>query len=517
MALMNSSYKQFAPLGLYLSLLALIAAVGIYIVQQEVTLYLQIALALIVFGLAIFALLDPEKVRTSLTGRQARYGSNALVMGLAFTGILIALNYLAYQNPKRWDFTEDKEHTLASETIQLVQSLPEPVSAIAFFTSRYPSDQARDLLENLKYHAKGKFDYRFVDPEAEPVIAQAANITRDGTIVIQAQDRQESITYITEEQIASALIRIANPGERVIYFLSGHGEYDPLGSGDRSYSQLNDTLQSKNYTVKTLNLLVSPEIPTDAKVIVIAGPLKPISDQEVNLLKDFVARGGSMTVLLEPIIMTDFGDQSDPLASYLQQEWNITLSNDLIVDLGANPPSVAIAAEYGNHPVTEEIRSMNMATLFPTARSLQVGNQKFNPVVLIKTSDRTWAETDMAGLRNNQVSPDEGQDLLGPITIAVAMENLDAGSRLLVVGDADFAANGNFGLYGNGDLMVNSIDWTAEQDSLINLTPKARTQRFMLPPQRNALGLVLLGSVFVLPGIVLLSGIMVWVRRRRRG
>jgi len=75
----------------------------------------------------------------------------------------------------------------------------------------------------------------------------------------------------------------------------------------------------------------------------------------------------------------------------------------------------------------------------------------------------------------------------------------------------------SFQAYANGDLFVNSVDWAAKQENLINLTPKNSTQRLLLPPQQVTMNLILLGTVFILPGMVLLSGITVWLERRRRG
>src|SRR4030042_642664 len=132
---------------------------GLYIVQREFNLYLQISLGLIFIGLALFALLDPEKVRQFLTGRQARYGSNALVLSLAFVGIVILLNYFVYKNSKRWDLTEDKQYTLAPETIDTLKSLEEPVVAEAFFSKKTSTDQAMVLLDQYKANSEGKFDY----------------------------------------------------------------------------------------------------------------------------------------------------------------------------------------------------------------------------------------------------------------------------------------------------------------------------------------------------------------------
>src|SRR5215510_8607208 len=65
----------------------------------DVNRYLLVSGGLIVLGLAVYAILEPDRVRRFLTGRQARYGSNALIMSIAFAGILIIGNVLAYQNP----------------------------------------------------------------------------------------------------------------------------------------------------------------------------------------------------------------------------------------------------------------------------------------------------------------------------------------------------------------------------------------------------------------------------------
>ena len=106
---MDSKWRRFAPLGLYLALLAGLTAIGLYFVQREWNLALQISLALFVIGLAAFAVLDPGRLRRALTGRQARYGSNAVIVTIAVLGILGMITYLAYKNDKRWDVTEDQD------------------------------------------------------------------------------------------------------------------------------------------------------------------------------------------------------------------------------------------------------------------------------------------------------------------------------------------------------------------------------------------------------------------------
>jgi ABC-type uncharacterized transport system involved in gliding motility auxiliary subunit len=516
---MNTQWRRFAPLGLYLALLAALVSAGLYIVQRAWNLPLQISLGLILIGLALFAVLDPEKVRTALTGRQARYGSNALVMSVAFIGILAVINFLVYKNSQRWDLTADKQYTLATETISTLEQLPGPVQAQAFFTPNTPSDTAKGLLEQYQFASKGKFSFQFINPVNDPVAANQANVTRDGTIVLHMGDQQELVTTVSEEELTSALVRLINPQASTVYFLTGHGEYSPEDTGDQSYSQVKTTLESKNYTVKTLNLLATNKIPEDAKLIVIAGPRKPVSAEEVTLLSNYLDQGGSLIVMEEPLPVTDFGDSPDPLADYLTKTWGITLGKDIVIDQTSNQPFAPYAAQYGDSPITQKIQ--RVTSQFPTVRSVQLdkGVTGISQVELVKTAPQSWAETNLANLQdqNAQIKFDQGKDLAGPVTLAISAENLTNHGRLVVFGDSDFVSDGSFQAYANGDLFVNSVDWAAKQENLINLTPKNSTQRLLLPPQQVTMNLILLGTVFILPGMVLLSGITVWLERRRRG
>ncbi len=120
---------------------------------------LLLSIGFTILGLAVYVVLEPEKIRQAITGRQARYGSNALVMTVAFLGILIVGNVLTFQNPKRWDVTQDKTNTLAPETIEALKTLPEPVTAVAFYSSGLSTESADELLGNFKTSSNGKFDY----------------------------------------------------------------------------------------------------------------------------------------------------------------------------------------------------------------------------------------------------------------------------------------------------------------------------------------------------------------------
>jgi len=514
---MVHNLRRLAPFGLVVSGVAALIAFSLYIIQREWNIYLQVSLGFVIFGLAAFALLDPGRVRRIISGRQARHGSNALVLSLAFLGSLIVINYLVYQNSQRWDLTEDKSNTLAPESLDTLKALPETVTALAFFSPSISPEQARSLLEKYKFHGKGKFEYRIIDPESDPVAAQKAKITRDGMIVLQMGERLEPVTFITEKELTSALVRLISKEERSVYFLTGHGEKLLDSQDQMGYSAVKTVLESKNYRVATLNLLAVNKIPEDADVIIVAGARQPLAQSEIDEISTFVQGGGSLIVLAEPNQVTNLGDAPDLLSQYLAEAWDVQLGNDIIVDLTSQQPFVAVANSYARHPITEKL--LGLVTFFPSARSIRIGaeGQNYTPVELVKTSDQAWGETSQSELESQRISPTEGEDLIGNLTLAVALVKPEAQQRLVVFGDSDFASNENFVQYGNGDLFINSVDWAARQEELINLTPRESIQRYLVPPQRYTMGLILFVSVFLLPAIVLVSGGLVWYQRRKRG
>lgn len=488
--------------------------------------YILISVGLMILGLATYAILEPDRVRRFFTGRQARYGSNAVVMSLAFVLMLIFGNVLAYQlvgqNPKlTWDLTEDKTNTLSPELLAAFESLPEDVKATAFFSQMSNTAAAEEMLNNIKANSSGKFNYEFVDPDRDPQAAKNAGITGDGKILLEMDGRKEIVAFASETEILKGMLRLLNPGNNGIYFLTGHGEHDIEQAGDTSLTRAKETLESKNYSVKALNLIAENKIPEDASAIVIAGPLKPVSDNEVKLLKDYLANGGSLVVMQDPSALTEFGDAGDPLAEMLGTDWGITLDNDIVYDLGSPQPTTAAAAYYDStHAIT---RNMNtLVTYFPFSQSLTVSVDMEGVTLnqLVGTGQNSWGEKDFESLTQQgggTPSFDESTESIGPLTLVAAGENTTTTGRVVVFGSSNFAIDPNFDAYGNGDMFVNSVDWAAEQEELANITPKTPTERSFNAPAPWQGIIILLGSIFLIPGLVVLAGISTWLSRKRQG
>ncbi|MCX6026550.1 MAG: Gldg family protein, partial [Chloroflexi bacterium] len=242
-AFADFDWRILAPYTVGLGVVLLVLAGGYYFVRRLFDGYVYAGLVIGVVALLVSALLDPGRVQHWLGSRQARYGSNVLLMSLAFVGIVIVLNFLSYRHNARWDLTENKQFTLAPETLQTLETLPEAAEARAYYTSR--TGTSRDELQRMlgQYHeASTKFTFRMIDPEADPAAATADSVTRDGTLVVAMGTRSESISYPTEQDITAALVRLSNPGSRKVYFLTGHGEADPAATEDTALRKASDML-----------------------------------------------------------------------------------------------------------------------------------------------------------------------------------------------------------------------------------------------------------------------------------
>ena len=76
--------SDIATIAYWVVVVALIASGGWYVVNREFDLIIQIGLILAALALILAVVADPERVRKALTGRQAKFGSNALIFSLAF-------------------------------------------------------------------------------------------------------------------------------------------------------------------------------------------------------------------------------------------------------------------------------------------------------------------------------------------------------------------------------------------------------------------------------------------------
>ena len=464
--------------------------------------------------------------------RSARYGAIASVSVLIVLGILIAVNYLSTKQNKRWDLTENRQYSLSEQTVKLLRGLNAPVKFLVF-------DQA-DRLERFKprlnefAYNSDKVQVEYIDADKRPVQAKEYEIQSYGTVVVDYMGRRERVTTDNEQDLTNALIKVLNPQEKRVYFLSGHGEKDPTDTERVGYSSIIDTLRRDNYQWEKLILAQTNAVPQNATVLVLAGPKTDLLDTEAELLRRYLAANGKLLVMLDP--PENFKTPAPmPNLTGLLKEWGITPTDSVIVDVSGltNVASVPVAAPpYPTHAITDRF---NLITMFPMTRAIvpaagAPAERTAQPFV--QTTQRAWAETNLSTLEQADAlrpETDKG-DLAGPVTIALAVavpskaetpsaekkegeESKSPETRVVVFGDSDFVANAYLGIEGNGDLFMNTVNWLAQQESLIAIRPKQAADRRLTMTANHITGMFWL-SIVLVPAFVLGTGVYTWWRRR---
>jgi ABC-type uncharacterized transport system involved in gliding motility auxiliary subunit len=442
-------------------------------------------------------------------GRGAFYGTVSVVSGLVLVAALVGLNYIAVKKAKSWDLTQDKIFTLSDQTTGVLKGLKDEVKIQAFFSASEPDYGELDQRLRQYKAQTHKLQVEFVDPFKHPALVKEANISQTGPRVVVKSGGKESRTKeVSEEALTNALIEVSRGSTKKIYFTKGHGEHAVADKTERGLQLFVDSLKSEGYQTDEMVLAEHKEMPADAQALVMAGPVAALSDGEAKLVKEWVEKGGKLVAMIDPGV-----------ASGLEgafEAWGIRLGKDEVIDPEAQNPEVAIAQQYADHPITTpRSSSFQLATIFPVARS--VGKSAAPPagwtaVELAKTGSRAWGET--GSLTSGEVKFDPGQDLKGPVPLAVAASK-GTDTRVVVVGNSLFAANGYYRLSGNKDFALNAVSWTAKEESRISIHPKQRqgNHLFLSAEQKHWMTL---WSFDVLPFGLLFAGLAVWQARKSR-
>ena len=95
-----------------------------------------------------------------------------------------------------------------------------------------------------------------------------ARLVKDenGQVVVEYQNRRETLNATTETAITTALQRLSYGGEQWVVFLEGHGERSISDGGPTSISRFAQVLRDKGLKVQGLSLVKNPRIPDNAKI-----------------------------------------------------------------------------------------------------------------------------------------------------------------------------------------------------------------------------------------------------------
>ncbi len=468
--------------------------------------------------------------------RQTKYSAYTGAYLLIVIGILVAVNFLANRYNKSADLTSNKRYSLSEQTEKIVKDLKQDAK-ITYFDDTTGFTRAKDLLDRYS-NLSPKLTVEYIDPNKKPQIAKAAGVKNLGVTFVEANGKREEAKSVTEEEITGALIRTVKDGERNVCFVQGANEHTIEDPGSGGYSQFKELLESSNYKVREITLAgatpasqkiaignpvatpeaTSVEIPKDCTVTVVAGPRFDYPQPVVNAFKASIESGGRILFMLDPPLKLG----NDPIAdnnllTAQLTEWGITLKKNLVIDLSGLgqifglSEAVPLINSYGTHLIVRDMK--RTAVALPLVRSLETeGKDKVTVDELFSTSDNSIATTNLS---TAEVRPDASKDEKGPLAVAAAAtyQSETGQGRLVVTGSSGWVANNILRFNGNRDLALNIMNWLSSDEDLISIRPKdPEDQRLTMTSAQMTM--VRAVSQFIIPLIVIIAGVLVWLKRR---
>ena len=510
---------------------------GLYLTFEEMSdvLLLVTSLGAILILLAIG--LSPRAIAIFVSGRRGRFGLNAALMTLAVFIILLVANYFMFTNPNRIDVTATRFFTLSPQTVSVLKDLEDKnqkVVAHAFFVENTASENTKTTVEDIlnEFSRKSEnFSYRFVDPEINRSEALNFGVTKYPSVVFSFNDEQNYVvTNFTEQEFITGILISTGKRQKTIYYLTGHGELtstsDPMFQKQEDYGLdlAIAGMQRDNYFVLPLNLQQFEVVPSDASVVIIAGPDQDLTDIEYEALVNYAKSGGRILMMLNPNPPKLFND-----LIYL---YGVVVTPQKVADAISNVGGETLTpllqkanAQFATSAVHQNINIADdiSVAFFPDTAALQTAPPEEFALRDHITFYELAATTPISWL----VAPGEDPEYnvekyTGQYTISGVIEATgtfeDLGStqdlfKLVVFGDSDFASNKYFYSNDNGDIFLNSVNWLAEDYELISIRPKLVPYREFVVNSLEKEFVKWSSWVFP-PLIMILMASIVWWRRR---
>ena len=465
-------------------------------------------------------------------------GVSALITIAALAGFIL-INLLISELNLEADLTPKKLYSLSEKTEALLENLEKPVEILVLST---PGEESESLMKTLeKYDNFSRYiEVRTLDPDRNPgrisrFTSENSSIAR-GAVVVDSDDffriinpedfydftydqlgRQQITAQRIEQQLSAAIAYVSSGRTQKIYEISGHQE-NPLA--ELGYM---DFLRRANFELEGISLILYA-IPDDAALLTLIGPKLDISEAEANKLNSYLERGGKLFVAL------DLTYNPMPNIVELLRKWDIEVLPGLVMEFQKN----RLIAGFSDNPFIfapmvlnhESLITLTQAKLEPVFqasmgyRRTQAQQERLEYTSLLASSDASRLRMELTGEDSSNPMPIPS-DLQGPVDVAIAIRELDAGNQegagLVALGSASSLAGLGFlgPIRANTDLVINLLSWITRSESSVLVPSKSL---YRLPLQISmASGIVYtVITVIVIPLLCLGIGLVIHFYRRNR-
>lgn len=501
-----------------------------------------------------------EPVAPPREDRFLAHRTRGVIGSVLVVWILMMVAYLSFRHFERWDWTSEARYSLSEESLRVLAELEQDVTIYLFVPEGQSQlEDFEELVANYQA-ASPRVTVRRINPDRQAgefrLLVQRFQLNQgnvdgvtvaDVAAVVVAGARHWKVDYEdlhapdmssfddedgpkidvrAEESFTGAIVEVTSGEPTRVCVLSGHGELS-VTAGERSISGLQQRLDRMNVDLEAL--APRAEIPSDCAALFVLGPETPVPAEEVRKVAEYLEQGGNVLLALDPTLRN--GEQLLPSGfEAFARDHGIVVGNDLVLELdpqrlGAGDPLNAFFVfDQAEHELLAPI--MGLPTAMMQARSVRAA-EGGDAEELLFTSDASYAETELSGLRT--LEPD-GDDLRGPVSLAAAVTvevtppagaaaadapEAPRGGRLVVIGDADFLvpAMMEHHEFANSTLASAITGWLTQRQALITVPPRQANARPMSITEGDLPGIGF-RVLFLLPAAMGFLGLSVWWSRR---
>lgn len=451
-------------------------------------------------GSLVAAAVAVELRRVTPVGRLLRLAGVGLVV--VVLGVRLSGRHDLY------DLTAERSVTLSAQSLAVLEDVGDDVEITAFLRRDEPGRvEAAALLDRYRKDNR-RVDWRVLDPDESP--GEVARLGVDpvfGGLAVESGGEVALAPAATEQDVTAALARLVRDRDAEVCLSTGHGEPSLLGAAE--------LLEGDGFAVRIVDLLAVPTPPPSCTAIVLAGPTAPLGAAE-DALARWTAADGKLLVLADPVAELDLDAVLGPFGLGLDR--GIVFEGDERSVIGGDVTAPIVRTYSSGNPIVRRLAP----TYFPGVQGVVVDEAAEGEVAglvlsrLADTSPASYLETEPI-----EAVFDPAEDTPGPITVAASADrprNTGAAierTRVVVVGDVDFATDRFLAEAGNADLLLRAVGWLTLGEDLLTLSANLPAERpLRLTDGRLAYARLLTAGM--VPGVFLLVGAMVWAARRRR-
>ena len=327
----------------------------------------------------------------------------------------------------------------------------------------------------------------------------------------------DNIVWPDINNMASVLKRLLEPDKiSKVYFLTGELERNIHVLGDRGYNAHTDksirsSITNMGLDVDTLNLNTQ-EVPADMATLVLADPITELSTAVQAKIKTYIDGGGNMLILGKP------GKQA--LLNPLLQQLGLQLMPGQLVQPSYNETPEKVMCY--TTPYVEKL-SFKIAGLpdagMPTVAGIETTNENrfTTSPLLYAVPGRTWLKAgdlivDSTLPPFNPMAGDLKRDTF-TTSVQLTRNIGNKEQRIIVCGSADFISNLRLTM---NHLFIEGVhSWLTYNHFPVYLTYKDN-EDVLLTISENTAYILKITFIWILPGVLLLTGTILLIRRKRK-